>query len=368
MQRFRSSCPDCFVLISDTAQLTSLCGSAPNVIRQRVPFTKQQQWKPFLVRNMCETQRDIHVDMYTLCILPGGLICCEKSHQRQKYEERRVNDKSRWKSEDDNSLHLSIGSPWKLMWRDRVYRGSWSRSSHFPLHLFHRWLSSRLTHFLWRPQWSEGKRDIWIHQECTENLKYVWSGPGEWLVVGWTGIMIWWYVCVCVHMGIRGKLTCCLFDALFLTRATWAMHPLLPTYNSPTPRANILSDCNVSSIFKDNTISFLYPLYCRYTNTHTRACLTLGPPSEQSKAARGHRSASRVEAHFLVACVSTWSVIRSPSKPLRLQPRMNVHPRQLPAIIAVIGLYNPQHMWWKNILTTVAGGKKQLGQGWMSKE
>lgn len=36
---------------------------------------------------------------------------------------------------------------------------------------------------------------------------------------------------VCAHMD-RGKLTCGLIDAFFLTPATSAMHPLHPTYNS----------------------------------------------------------------------------------------------------------------------------------------
>lgn len=58
------------------------------------------------------------------------------------------------------------------------------------------WLYDRLGLVRLKPR-LETKRDSWIHQECPENLKYVWSGLGEWLVVNWgMGVMIW---CACVY-------------------------------------------------------------------------------------------------------------------------------------------------------------------------
>ena len=85
MERFqRCSCLECFALISGTAQFTSLCGSAPDIIRHRVRFRKYQQWKPFLLRNMCETQRIKHMDMDIMCAhtLPEALTVVTKG----KYE------------------------------------------------------------------------------------------------------------------------------------------------------------------------------------------------------------------------------------------------------------------------------------------
>lgn len=85
MERFQwCSCLECFALISGTAQFTSLCGSAPDIIRHRVRFRKYQQWKPFLLRNMCETQRIKHMDMDIMCAhtLPEALTVVTKG----KYE------------------------------------------------------------------------------------------------------------------------------------------------------------------------------------------------------------------------------------------------------------------------------------------
>lgn len=77
--------------------------------------------------------------------------------------------------------------------------------------------------------------------------------------------------------------------------------------------------------------------------------------SEQRRAACGQRLANRVEIHFLVARVSTFrNTGNSPTATAAVQ--INAHPGQLPASIVVIRCYNLQHMWRKNILTTVVDG------------
>lgn len=206
--------------------------------------------------------------------------------------------------------------------RDGVYRSSWSWSSHFPrlcLHLFHsRRLSSQLTHvWITWPQWLydrlgivrlkpslETKRDSWIPQECTENLKYVWSRLGEWLVVekGDNDIML----CVCIW----GSEDCSLFDN----------HPPYPhththsLYPQQTPSSTAMSaPCFFNSY-----------LYTSFTPLQSHAYKTARLTLVRHGIKAGQGSANRVD--FLAACVLPKVFDTCPFQTAMAIAQLNAHP------------------------------------------
>lgn len=122
-----------------------------------------------------------------------------------------------------------------------------------------------------------------------------------------------------------------------------------------------------ASSFKNNPFSFLYAwdklvlAPNKEHITHNSSFLHSGSIGTK-KSSLCQRSANRVEIHFLVARVSTFSNTGNiPTATAAAQ--INAHPGQLPAIIVVIRRYNLQHMWWKNTLTTVIDGWKTSATG-----
>lgn len=109
-----------------------------------------------------------------------------------------------------------------------------------------------------------------------------------------------------------------------------------------------------SSSFKNNPFPFIYVRDKLKPNkaqiTHNSSFYAQ-PLSEQRRAARGQRLANRVEIHFLVARVSTFSDMGSiPTATEAAQ--INADPGQLPVVTVVIGCCDLQHMWRKNTLMT----------------
>lgn len=123
-----------------------------------------------------------------------------------------------------------------------------------------------------------------------------------------------------------------------------------------------------ASSFKNNPFSFLYAwdklvvALNKEHITHNSSFLRSGSIGTK-ESSLCQRSANRVEIHFLVARVSTFSNTGNIPTATAAAAQINAHPGQLPAIIVVIRRYNLQHMWQKNTLTTVIDGWKHLQLG-----